>query len=97
MLLATRLVGDLLRTEKKRLKGVEPSTLRRPGSAAREERAAAVQVPAILSVLRRNPDWIFQAQTVRELVEESVTLLRGCGLRRVAARLESGAPRAPGA
>jgi hypothetical protein len=60
----------------------------------REQRDAAAQVPAILSVLRRNPDWMFQAKTVSELVDESVTLLRGCGLTRVAARLESGARRA---
>jgi hypothetical protein len=61
---------------------------------ARAEREAAAQVPAILSVLRRNPDWIFQAKTVSELVDQSVALLRGCGLRGVAVRLESGARRA---
>jgi Flp pilus assembly protein TadG len=48
---------------------------------------ALVNVRLLASVYRRNPRWVFQNDTVRELVSDSVTMLRSCGLGRPAQAL----------
>jgi hypothetical protein len=35
----------------------------------------------LASVYRRNPAWIYQGETVRQIVTDSVSLLGSCGLR----------------
>ena len=54
---------------------------------AATERGAQSQVPVLAGIYRRNPAWIYQGKTVRELVAMSVTYLDECGLHAAARRL----------
>jgi hypothetical protein len=45
------------------------------------EGAAERSARKLASVYRRNPDWIYQGETVGEIVIEAKRLLRSCGLR----------------
>jgi hypothetical protein len=41
----------------------------------------------LASVYRRNPAWVYQGETVNQLVEDSISYLRSCHLERPAALL----------
>jgi hypothetical protein len=43
----------------------------------------------LAGVYRRNPAWIYQGKSVREIVEDSGSMLRACGLHRAAAALSA--------
>jgi hypothetical protein len=61
-----------------------------PGSAlARLERAALPQAQALAGVARRNGDWIYQGQDMRQLLKTTVSALHDCGLRRTSAALDT--------
>ncbi len=61
------------------------------GDHARELAAlssiAASSAVQLASVDKRNPNWIFQGQTLSEIVHNSISYLRSCGLPRSAAVL----------
>ena len=42
----------------------------------------------LASVYHRNPAWIYQGETVRQIVTDSVSLLGSCGLHRAQAQLK---------
>jgi hypothetical protein len=42
----------------------------------------------LASVYRKNPAWIYQGETVRQIVTDSVSLLGSCGLHRAQAQLK---------
>lgn len=42
----------------------------------------------LASVYRKNPSWIYQGETVRQIVTDSVSLLGSCGLRGAQAQLK---------
>jgi hypothetical protein len=53
------------------------------GLAALEATAGAAAVK-LAGVYARNPSWIYQGQTVRQIVLESIDLMRSCSLSRPA-------------
>jgi hypothetical protein len=53
------------------------------------EGTAASAVDKLASVYARNPAWIYQGETVAQIVKDSVTLLRQCGLAKAQERLVS--------
>jgi hypothetical protein len=57
------------------------------GAMAALERQAAKQVDVLAAVYHRNPAWIFQSKSVRDLVVMTNTYLDECGLHGAAARL----------
>jgi hypothetical protein len=67
------------------------------GASPRELRRLTDQAtgaaPALRSVLRRNPRWVYQDRTVTQLAELAVSDLRQCGLPAAADRLSARLPR----
>jgi hypothetical protein len=53
------------------------------------EATAITAVDKLAGVYRRNPAWIYQGETIAKIVEDSLTMLRQCGLKDAAARLVS--------
>jgi hypothetical protein len=51
---------------------------------------AASSARKLRAVARRNPAWIYQGQTVGDIVDAGARKLRGCGLARAASVLEHG-------
>jgi hypothetical protein len=69
---------------------IEVQTFSRDTRALRAlERQALAQVPTVVTIYKRNPQWIFQGKTVAELVRLSVSYLDECGLHRAASRLRA--------
>jgi hypothetical protein len=58
----------------------------------RLEATAATSVRKLASVYSRNPNWIYQGETVRQIVGASLSLLGSCGLRQAGAALERATP-----
>jgi hypothetical protein len=54
---------------------------------ARLEAAASASAAKLADVYGRNPEWIFQGETLRQVVDSSVSLLESCGLNQTRARL----------
>jgi hypothetical protein len=52
------------------------------------EATAARDAVKLASVYRRNPAWVYQGDTIRALVDDSLSTLRQCGLHSAAAVLE---------
>lgn len=52
------------------------------------ETQAKASARSLASVYNRNSAWIFQGDTVRDIVGEAVTMLRACGLSHAAGTLE---------
>jgi len=54
----------------------------KPGNAdlSSYEAQASAQARKLASVYRRNPEWIYQGETVRRIVDDSISLLGACGL-----------------
>jgi len=48
------------------------------------EATAISDVKKLASVYSRNPSWIYQGETVRSIVHDSLSMLRQCGLRKAA-------------
>jgi hypothetical protein len=46
------------------------------------EAQATLSVRSLASVYVRNPDWIYQGETVGQIVVDATETLRACGLRR---------------
>lgn len=44
------------------------------------EASADASVRSLASVYARNPEWIYQGETVRQVVVDALTMLRACGL-----------------
>ena len=44
------------------------------------ERQATASARSLAEVYRRNPDWIYQGETVRQIVTDAVAMLHTCGL-----------------
>ena len=44
------------------------------------EANADASVRSLASVYARNPEWMYQGETVRQLVVDALTMLRACGL-----------------
>jgi len=63
-----------------------------PGEHQKElvnlESNALESVHSLSSVYHRNPAWIYQGETVGQIVVDAVTMLRACGLGRAASALE---------
>jgi hypothetical protein len=59
------------------------------GIAGAAERSAR----KLASVYRRNPDWIYQGETVGEIVVDAKRMLASCGLRPALETLKRGTPR----
>lgn len=55
------------------------------------EAAATSSARALASVYTRNPSWIYQGETVGEIVQNGVAMLRTCGLHAAASALSAGA------
>jgi hypothetical protein len=51
------------------------------------EATAASSARKLSSVYIRNPGWIYQAESVRQIVHDSLSMLDACGLRAAAAVL----------
>lgn len=51
------------------------------------ERQAEQEIPQLVGIWRQNPDWIFQGQSVAELIQMSISFLDECGLHQAAQRL----------
>lgn len=51
------------------------------------EAQAKASARTLASVYARNPDWIFQGQTVRAVVVDAISMLHTCGLPRAAVTL----------
>jgi hypothetical protein len=58
-----------------------------PPPLSRLEADAKSRVDVLSNVFRRNPEWIFQGATVRQLVALTRDYLRACDLRGAATRL----------
>ena len=58
-----------------------------PGALAPAAADARVRAHELAGVYRANPDWIYQGDTVRQIVALTVTRLRDCHLDRVARQL----------
>ena len=54
------------------------------------EANALVSVHSLASVYHANPAWIYQGETVGQVVVDAVTMLKACGLDHAAAALERG-------
>lgn len=52
------------------------------------EANAFVSVHSLASVYHRNPAWIYQGETVGQVVVDAVTMLKACGLGHAASALE---------
>jgi hypothetical protein len=44
-------------------------------------RSASFEARRLASVYAKNPDWIYQGETIRLIVAEAISKLRNCGLR----------------
>ncbi|HET6864934.1 MAG TPA: hypothetical protein VFH80_03385 [Solirubrobacteraceae bacterium] len=44
------------------------------------ERQAMASGRSLASVYRRNPDWIYQGETVHDVVRDALSMLHACGL-----------------
>jgi hypothetical protein len=64
---------------------------RSPAATAGLDRQASAQIPAIVAIYRRNPNWVFQGKTVAELVQMSESYLDSCGLHGAAQKLRAAA------
>jgi hypothetical protein len=49
---------------------------------------ASSNATELARIYRRNPDWIYQSDTVRKIVKDADTMLHSCGLRDAARTLE---------
>jgi hypothetical protein len=54
------------------------------------EATAAAAARKLASVYARNPAWIYQGETVSEIVRDSASMLRSCRLEQAAMTLNSG-------
>lgn len=52
------------------------------------ETSAMFSVRSLASVYAHNPDWIYQGETVHDVVRDAVAMLRSCGLPGAAGVLE---------
>lgn len=61
-----------------------------PGTAdlGAYETTATMQAAKLASVYRSDPGWIYQGETVRKIVGDSIEMLDSCGLARAAAALK---------
>jgi hypothetical protein len=57
------------------------------------ESSATSSAHELASVYARNPGWIYQGDTVREIVDDAVAMLRTCGLDGAASALAAVRPR----
>jgi hypothetical protein len=55
---------------------------------AKLEANALVSVHSLASVYNRNPAWIYQGETVGQVVIDAATMLKACGLSHAASALE---------
>jgi hypothetical protein len=55
------------------------------------EGSATSSTRKLASVYARNPGWIYQGETVGEIVHDAVAMLRACGLRDAAGALSAAA------
>jgi len=53
------------------------------------EATATEDARKLARVYRRNPNWIYQGETVRQIVRDSLTALDACGLRAAAGTLRT--------
>ena len=53
------------------------------------EATADASARRLASVFRRNPEWIYQGETIRGIVSDGVSMLRNCGLHQAAATLKA--------
>ena len=60
-----------------------------PGLAALDTKATS-SARKLRGVAERNPDWIYQGETVADIATAGAQKLRGCGLGRAAGVLERG-------
>jgi hypothetical protein len=59
----------------------------RRADLANLEAAATSSADELASVYARNPSWIYQGETVSEIVHDGIVMLRTCGLRAAAGTL----------
>lgn len=63
-----------------------------PGNHAKDlanlEATAHPSVISLAGVYKRNPSWMYQGETVGEIVNDAVTMLKACGLSHAANTLE---------
>jgi hypothetical protein len=52
------------------------------------EATARPSVRSLASVYARNPAWMYQGETVGEIVNDAVTMLQACGLNQAATTLQ---------
>jgi len=57
------------------------------------EATASSSATKLASVYAKNPAWIYQGETVGQIVEDSVAMLNACGLHRSARMLSAAASR----
>lgn len=55
------------------------------------EASAASSARKLASVYRRDPAWIYQGETVSEIVHDAITMLNACGLRDATSTLSAAA------
>ena len=64
-----------------------------PGDHERElaslEAQAGASVRSLASVYARNPNWMYQGETVRQIVVDAIETLRSCGLTQAERTLRS--------
>ena len=69
-----------------------------PGDHAEDlahlEATAQPSVHSLASVYTRNPAWMYQGETVAEIVNDAITMLRACGLTHAAETLQRATYRA---
>jgi hypothetical protein len=51
------------------------------------EATATTAAEKLARVYKQNPKWIYQGETINTIVEDSLTMLRQCGLHQAAAQL----------
>ena len=56
---------------------------------ANAEHQAQKQIPTLVKIYKRNPRWIFQGKSVKQLVQMSISYLDECGLHAAARRLRA--------
>ncbi|MFZ0044017.1 MAG: hypothetical protein WAK93_22090 [Solirubrobacteraceae bacterium] len=63
----------------------------KPGTADLRsyETSASTQARKLASVYAANPTWIYQGETVRKIVHDSIAMLDSCGLTQAGATLRS--------
>lgn len=65
-----------------------------PGNHRRDvitlEITASAAARKLAIVYKRNPDWIYQGETIRQIAGQSVSMLRACGLKQAAVPLTHG-------